>query len=173
MYQVTVRLVTCDANHKTDIQEQHYAKRPLYLPAQLTGRTDWYTADPATGLRTPFAVEVRFSEEDDPRWVRWIALSWDLDIPDEREDVVAMLQDHEASEGVDPVATATLTLRRPRNDITVALAKKQGHRPAAQPDWRVLDAVDEKGHPVALTTQEHYQLCRRAEAGEDETGVKP
>jgi len=68
---------------------------------------------------------------------------------------------------------ATLTLHTDRGeDITAAMVYRYDRR-LHRFEWQVDDAVDEEGHPVALTTAEHHQLCRRAEAGEDETGVEP
>jgi hypothetical protein len=61
-----------------------------------------------------------------------------------------------------PDATATLTVRRPDQDITVALGQWGL--------WEVMEALDENGNPVALTPKEEVDVCVRATHGEDETG---
>lgn len=62
------------------------------------------------------------------------------------------------------MASTTLTVRRPDQDITVELHSFEG-------DWYVVASIDEMGNQVHLTTAEKTQVKARAAAGEDETGV--
>ena len=56
--------------------------------------------------------------------------------------------------------TATLTVRRPDEDITVAL-NDQG---------RITEILDEQGDEAKLTEDEKRQVLARWTVGEDETG---
>ena len=56
--------------------------------------------------------------------------------------------------------STTLTVRRPDEDITVAL-DDQG---------RITDVLDEQGNDATLTMDELGQVIIRWEAGEDESG---
>lgn len=60
----------------------------------------------------------------------------------------------------------TLTIRRPIEDITVAMVRRQGR-------WYITEALDEDGNAVKLTATEAAEVYARAAAGEDETGVEP
>lgn len=67
------------------------------------------------------------------------------------------------------------TLQPPAmEDLTLTVSRESGPDITARlvwlDDWNILEALDDWGHPVALTPEEVKNLVARAEAGEDETG---
>jgi len=67
-----------------------------------------------------------------------------------------------------PVDDVTVTIQRKGQDITVAL-KNRG-LPNQEPLYAIVEALDEDGNTVTLTTAERYRASRLAQDGVDETG---
>jgi len=62
-------------------------------------------------------------------------------------------------------AIVTISVRRPKQDITCTVAVGRGRRVCT-----VCEVLDEDGRAVTLSAAEEAEVLARARAGEDETG---